>query len=77
MGAVREVSYKLEEMLHSLREEQDRRRAALVDLRKNIKDYPQGLLQLRNQIAAELKQHSGQNVPIDILADVLEIPEAE
>ena len=39
MGAVREVSYKLEEMLHSLREEQDRRRAALVDLRKNIKDY--------------------------------------
>ncbi len=77
MGAVREVSYKVEEMLHGLREEQDRRRAALADLRKNIKDYPKGLLQLRDRIAAELKQHIGQSVPIDILADVLEIPETE
>ena len=64
-------------MLHGLREEQDRRKAALADLRKNIKDYPKGLLQLRDRIAAELKQHIGQSVPIDILADVLEIPETE
>lgn len=77
VGAIREASFKVEEMLHSLREEQDRRKAALADLRKNIKDYPKGLLQFRDRIAAELKQHSGQNVPIDILADVLEIPEAE
>ena len=77
MGAIREASFKVEEMLHSLQEEQDRRKAALADLRKNIKDYPRGLLQLRDRIAAELKQCSGQSVPIDILADVLEIPEAE
>ena len=77
MGAIREASYKVEEMLLNLQEEQDRRKAALSDLRKNIKDYPRGLLQLRDRIAAELKQNCGQNVSIDILADVLEIPEAE
>ena len=77
MRAVRETSYKVEEMLHNLQEKQDWRKAALADLRKNIKDYPSGLLQLRDRIAAELKQSCGQSVPIDILADVLEIPEAE
>lgn len=77
MRAVRETSYKVEEMLHNLQEEQDRRKAALADLRKNIKDYPRGLLQLRDRIAAKLKQDCGQSITIDILADVLEIPEAE
>ncbi len=77
MRAVRETSYKVKEMLHSLQEEQDRRKAALADLRKNIKDYPRGLLQLRDRIAAKLKQDCGQSITIDILADVLEIPEAE
>ena len=77
MRAVLEASYKVDELLHSLQEEQDRRKTALTDLRKNIKDYPKGLLQLRDRIAAELKRYSGQSVPIDILADVLEIPEAE
>ena len=77
MRAVRETSYKVEEMLHNLQGEQDRRKAALADLRKNIKDYPRGLLQLRDRIAAKLKQDCGQSITIDILADVLEIPEAE
>lgn len=77
MGAIRAASYKADELLHSLQEEQDRRKAALADLRKNIKDYPRGLLQLRDRIAVELERDCGQSVPIHILADVLEIPEAE
>lgn len=77
LGAVREASYKIEEMLQDLREEQDKRRAALANLRKNIKDYPKGLLQLRDRIAAELRKQSGQDVKICILADALEIPELE
>ncbi len=77
MEAVRDASYKTEDALHSLRLEQDSRRAALANLRKNIKDYPRGLLQLRERISAELERQGGQRVQIDILADVLEIPEAE
>lgn len=77
MEAVREVSFKVEGMLDSLQEEQDKRRAALADLRKNIKDYPKGLVQLRDRIAAELNRQGRPKVQIDILADVLEIPEAE
>ena len=77
MGAVREAAFKIEEMLASLQEEQDKRRAALANLRKNVKDYPKGLVQLRDRISEELNRQSGQNVQIDILADVLEIPETE
>ena len=72
-----EISRLYQEMLHNLQGEQDRKKAALADLRKNIKDYPRGLLQLRDRIAAKLKQDCGQSITIDILADVLEIPEAE
>lgn len=77
MGALREASYKIEEMLDSLKTEQDRRRAALVNLQRNIKDYPKGLLQLRDRISGELERQLGQSVQIDILADVLEIAESE
>lgn len=77
MGAVREVSFQIEGMLDRLQAEQDQRRAALADLRRNIKDYPKGLIEFRDRIVAELNRQGGRNVQIHILADVLEIPEAE
>ena len=77
MNAVRETAYKVEEVLHKLRSEQDERRAVLANLRKNVKDYPKGLRQLRERISAELKRQVGREVQIDILADVLEIAEGE
>ena len=50
MAAVREAAYKVEEMLRQLNSEQDQRRAALANLRRNVKDYPKGLRQLRDRL---------------------------
>lgn len=77
MAAVREAAYKVEEMLRQLNSEQDQRRAALANLRRNVKDYPKGLRQLRDRLSVELKRQTGREIHIDILADVLEIAEGE
>lgn len=77
MAAVRETAYKVEEMLQQLNVEQDRRRAALASLRRNVKDYPKDLRQLRDCLSTELKRLVGREVRVDILADVLEIAEGE
>lgn len=77
MNAVRNTSFEIENILSHLRAEQDQRNADLANLRKNIKDYPRGLTQLRDRLSAELDRQCGQDVQIDILADVLEIPEME
>jgi uncharacterized protein YPO0396 len=77
MDAIRAVAYEVEKMLHDLSSEQDQRRAALADLRRDVKDYPTGLRQLKDRISAELKRQTGREVRIDILADVLEIAEGE
>lgn len=75
MDAIREAAYKVEETLHELNSEQDRRRAALANLRKNVKDYPKDLRQLKDCLSAELKRQAGREIRVDILADVLEIAE--
>ena len=49
------------------------KQTALADLRRNIKDYPRGLLPFRAKLAEELEQQAGAPVAVDILADVLEI----
>ena len=49
------------------------KQTALADLRRNIKDYPRGLLPFRAKLAEELEQQAGTPVAVDILADVLEI----
>lgn len=77
MNAVRNAHFEIESILSHLQAEQDQRNADLANLRKNIKDYPRGLTQLRDRLSAELDRQCGQDVQIDILADVLEIPEME
>lgn len=77
MNAVGDASFEIGNILSRLQEEQNQRKSNLANLRKNVKDYPKGLTQLRDRISAELERQGGQNIQIDILADVLEIPEAE
>lgn len=77
MDAVREAACKVEERLHELNNEQDRRLADLANLRRNIKDYPKGLRQLKDRISAGLRRQTGREVRVEILADVLEITEGE
>ena len=47
----------------------------MADLRKNVKDYPRGLIRLRERLRVELEQRAGRPVEVSILADVLEIRE--
>lgn len=77
MDAVRTSAYQVDTLLSRLKREQDQRRAALANLQKNIKTYSKELLQLRSRIAVALERQAGHPVEINILADVLEIAEAE
>lgn len=72
-GALRSAQHKLDDRLAEWNGQKDQKNAALANLRKNIKDYPRGLLQLKKRLAEELEHQTGSLVPIDILADVLEV----
>lgn len=75
--AIRDAAYKVKVMLDDLKSERDQKKVALGNLKKNIKDYPKGLLELKNRLENELTKQKGKSIHIDILADVLEIPESE
>lgn len=76
-GAVRDGAYQVERLLSNLKTEQDQKKGVLGNLRRNIKDYPKRLLSLKERLASGLKTLLGHSVQIDILADVLEIPNAQ
>lgn len=71
--AIRGAQHKMENRLAELKEQQELKNTALANLRKNIKDYPRGLLQFKKRLADELEYQVGSPVVIDILADVLEV----
>ncbi|MGI6029160.1 MAG: ATP-binding protein [Candidatus Heteroscillospira sp.] len=71
--AIRDVLHKVEDRLAELKEQKDQKSAILVNLQKNIKDYPRGLLQFKERLATELEHQVGGPIKIDILADVLEL----
>lgn len=75
--AIRDAAYEVKVMLDDLKSERDQKKVALDNLKKNIKDYPKGLLELKNRLENELTKQKGKSIHIDILADVLEIPESE
>lgn len=71
------ASYVLEEAAQKRKGEMEENRAALEGLRQQKKDYPNDLLDLRNQLQTGLSQKWGRPVPVEILADVLEIADGE
>jgi len=72
-NAIRNALHKIEDHIAELRTQKDQKSSALANLRKNIKDYPRGLLQFKERLTNELEQQVGYVVRIDILADVLEL----
>lgn len=72
-NAIRNARYKVQDHIAELRTQKDQKTSALANLRKNIKDYPRGLLQFKERLANELEKQAGCAVRIDILADVLEL----
>lgn len=77
MAAVRDAAYQVKVLSDDLKAERDQKAIALDNLRRNVKDYPNGLLRLKNRLEVELAKKAEKPVAIHILADVLEIPEAE
>lgn len=73
--AIRNAAHKVEERVETYKAEADQKQDVLSNLRKNIKDYPQGLLQLKERLSMELEQKVGKPVEVQILADVLEVKE--
>lgn len=75
--AIRDAAYKVKVIIDDLKAEIDQKTVTLNNLRKNVKDYPWGLLRLKDRLEQELSRQTRKQIHIDILADVLEIPEAE
>lgn len=71
--AIRNALHKIEDRLAELKTQKDQKASALASLRKNVKDYPRGLLQLKARLTSELERQTGHSVKVDILADVLEL----
>lgn len=72
-NVIRNALHKVQDHIAELRTQKDQKTSALANLRKNIKDYPRGLLQFKERLANELEKQAGCAVRIDILADVLEL----
>lgn len=77
MAAIRDGAYALKVMLDEQTAAYDQKSAALANLKKNIKDYPKGLLPLKGHLETALTELAKEPVHIEILADVLEIAETE
>lgn len=73
--SVRNTAHKVEDQVDAYKIEADQKKAALANLRKNVKDYPRGLIELQKRLSTELEQYIGHPVEVYILADVLEIRE--
>ena len=73
--SVRNTAHKVEDQVDAYKIEADQKKAALANLRKNVKDYPRGLIELQKRLSIELEQQIGHPVEVYILADVLEIRE--
>lgn len=71
--ALAKAAHQLGDKVAELQQQLTEKQTALADLRRNIKDYPRGLLPFRAKLAEELEQQAGTPVAVDILADVLEI----
>lgn len=79
-----ELGQKVDESYFSIRQQKEEleqgkesTQESLAKLRKNIKDYPAGLLLLKSRLQTELEEKGHSKVEIAILADVLEIASAE
>jgi len=69
--------YTLDKSLSEKRRESDDNAASIEKLTRGIKDYPQKLIRLKQQIDDSLLKQYGENVSSYILADLLEISDPQ
>ena len=73
LDTIRTAAHKSEDLLSELQSKKSDKYSVLENLKNNIKDYPRGLLPFKKALETELEQQMGRHIPLDILADVLEI----
>lgn len=74
---LRDSSYKLGNLVADIKREIGEKEASLSNLRKNIKDYPAGLLSLKQRLTDAIAEKTGRPGSVHILADLLEIAEGQ
>lgn len=74
---LRDAAYHVETHLADVEGNIDSAEAVLSNLRRNVKPYPKGLLDLKKRIEDYLSQKSTPRVSVEILADVLEIADGQ
>lgn len=75
--ALRDTSYKIGNLVTGIRREIGEKETVLSNLRKNVKDYPAGLLSLKRRLSDEVANKTKRPINIFILADVLEIADGQ
>ncbi len=73
----RRAAFELDTELRSRTDELQENQETLEGLRRQKKDYPTALLSLKHQLELQLLQKYERPIPVEILADVLEIADGE
>ena len=76
-SALRNADIFTSGFLNQCRAEKERAERALTSLRRNQKDYPDRLLSFRQELRDGLERRFGRPVPVEILADTLEIADGQ
>ncbi len=74
---LRDTAYLVDRTLAELKEQKDSADALLANLRRNVKPYPKGLLDLRQRLESGLGQKFSKTIRVEILADVLEVADGQ
>ncbi len=72
---LREGHSLLQRFLATLRQEKERLTAMIADLERGVKPYDARVLRLRALIADGLRAETGQDVPVTIFAEAIELPD--
>ena len=70
---LRHTCFNIESRLAEIEKAKDERESILASLRRNVKDYPAGLMDLKRMLQSQLSKGAEATVSVEILADVLEI----
>jgi uncharacterized protein YPO0396 len=76
-AVLRDTIYTVETCIAELKTQADAYHGTLAKLQRNIKDYPRGLLDLKQALQTALSKELRQPISVEILADVLEIADGQ
>lgn len=76
-NSLQDTIYAVEKRISELKAQEDEHEGILAGLRRNVKDYPRGLVTLKQELQDALSKELRRSIPVEILADVLEIADGQ